>query len=216
MARPATAGSIRGLMRALGIAILRGLLKGLVIGVTLGLVLTYALRWPVPVGSLLGYLAAMAACGTTGIAGGKAPWNEGAWLVAALKALAGVGVGALLYWVLDAHLEAPLPHDLVVWLSLPSASLGDDGALSWVAYPPLALGAIATSFGLLVELDHLGCDEAGDAASASPARPATKTVEQRRRASPALARTEIENAETVPDSVPPPSRTRRERPQSGP
>jgi thiamine transporter ThiT len=66
-------------MRALVVAIVRGLVKGLVIGLALGLVLTFALRWPVPVGSLLGYLAAMAACGTTGIAGGDAPWREGAW-----------------------------------------------------------------------------------------------------------------------------------------
>ncbi|MBX7193752.1 MAG: hypothetical protein K1X94_16995 [Sandaracinaceae bacterium] len=200
-------------MRALGIAILRGLLKGLVIGLTLGLVLTYALRWAVPVGSLLGYLAAMAACGTTGVAGGKAPWKEGAWLVAGLKALAGVGVGALLYWVLDAHLDATLPSGLVALLALP-----DGGAeLSWVSYPPLALAAITASFGLLVELDHLGGDDDTEPAT----KPATKskssaapspTREDKRRASPALARTEIENAETVPDSVPPPSRTRRDRP----
>ena len=118
-------------MRALVVAIVRGLVKGLVIGLALGLVLTFALRWPVPVGSLLGYLAAMAACGTTGIAGGDAPWREGAWLPAALKAVAGVAVGALAYWVLGAHLDAPLPELLSALLG-PTA---EGASASWIAKP---------------------------------------------------------------------------------
>jgi hypothetical protein len=198
-------------MRALVVAIVRGLVKGLVIGLALGLVLTFALRWPVPVGSLLGYLAAMAACGTTGIAGGDAPWREGAWLPAALKAVAGVAVGALAYWVLGAHLDAPLPELLSALLG-PTA---EGASASWIAAPTLSLTAIAASFGLLVELDHVGKDDEAPekpkpAARAAEAGPAA--TQRERRVRPTVPRTEIENAETVPDSVPPPSRTRRDRP----
>jgi hypothetical protein len=189
-------------MHALGIAIVRGLVKGLVIGLVLGSVLTYALRWPVPIGSLLGYLAAMAACGTTGIAGGRAPWREGAWLPAALKALAGVAVGALAYWMLGAHLDATLPETVASAL----VSVPSDGPTSWIAAPTLSITAIAASFGLLVELDHVGADD--DAPSRAPERAAAT---RRERARSTFTRNEIENAETVPDSVPPPSRTRRER-----
>lgn len=201
-------------MRALGIAIVRGLVKGLVIGLALGLVLSFVLRWPVPAGSLLGYLGAMAACGTTGVAGGKAPWREGAWLPAALKALAGVAVGGFAYWMLGAHLDAPLPGALA---SLLVVGPVDGAEPSWIAAPVLSLTAIAASFGLLVELDHVGEDD-----DDPPAKPAPKAqgpvrgepaaTQRERRARPTVARTEIENAETVPDSVPPPSRTRRERP----
>ena len=187
-------------MRALGIAIARGLAKGLVIGLSLGLVLTYALRWPVPVGSLLGYLAAMAACGTTGIAGGKAPWKEGAWLVAALKAVAGVAVGALLYWVLGAHLDASLPEGLAASLALPG--LAPDEATSWIAFPPLALMAVSATFGLLVEIDDVG-GEREDA-------PAAKAAAATRNARPSQPRTAIETADTGADDRP--ARTRRERP----
>jgi hypothetical protein len=203
-------------MRALGIAIVRGLVKGLVMGLALGLVLTFVARWPMPVGSLLGYLAAMAACGTTGVAGGQAPWKEGAWLPAALKALAGVAVGALGYWILCAHLDAALPELLA---SVLVVGASDAAQASWVAAPALSLTAIAAGFGLLVELDHVGGDESpsakaksaarGEAAPVARAEPAA--TQRERRARPTVARTEIENAETVPDSTPPPSQTRRER-----
>lgn len=182
-------------------AILRGLGKGLVLGLALGLVLSYALRWPVPTGSLLGYLAAMAACGTTGVAGGKAPWREGAWLVAAWKGVAGVGVGALLYWALCTHLDGTMPPGLVSLLALPAdPGLTEDGALSWVAIPTLSLAAVATTFGLLVEIDHVGGDD-DERASASKAgaapRKADTTAPAKKRAP--LARTVVENADTEID-----------------
>jgi hypothetical protein len=189
---------MRDRMRDLGTAILRGLVKGLVLGLGLGLGLTFGLRWAVPVGSLLGYLAAMAACGTTGIAGGKAPWAEDAWLPAALKAVAGVAVGALAYWALGAHLDAPLPQALV-WLAGP---LPEGAGASWIAAPALALAAMSGSFGMLVELDHVGDD------GATRAAPGPASTQRARRARPTTERTEIENAETVADSSPP-SRTRR-------
>lgn len=197
-------------MRALGIAIASGLVKGLVLGLSLGLVITYALRWPMPTGSLLGYLAAMAACGTTGVAGGNAPWREGAWLVAAIKCVAGVAVGALLYWVLGAHLDVALPESLVSLLALPAdPGLADDGSLSWVAVPALALASITTAFGLLVEIDHVGGDDDAKATSkkADATRPAKKPAP--------LARTVVENADTEADARPAArdaGRTRRARP----
>ncbi|MBN8610990.1 MAG: hypothetical protein J0L92_10425 [Deltaproteobacteria bacterium] len=193
-------------MRALGIAIASGLVKGLVLGLSLGLVISYALRWPMPTGSLLGYLAAMAACGTTGIAGGHAPWREGAWLVAALKCVAGVAVGALLYWVLCAHLDVVLPASLVGLLSLPAdPALAEDGSLSWVAIPVLALASITTAFGLLVEIDHVGGDD-DEKKSSAPKKAASTTPAKK----PALARTVVENADTETDDRP--ARTRRARP----
>lgn len=198
-------------MRALGIAIASGLVKGLVLGLTLGLVISYALRWPMPAGSLLGYLAAMAACGTTGIAGGHAPWREGAWLVAAIKCVAGVAVGALLYWVLGAHLDVALPGSVVALLALPAdPGLAEDGALSWVAIPALALTSITTAFGLLVEIDHVGGDD--DEKSTPKKTPAAKKADATtpaKKAAP-IARTVVENADTETDDRP--ARTRRARP----
>ncbi len=199
-------------MRALGIAIVRGLAKGLVLGLALGLVLSYALRWPMPTGSLLGYLAAMAACGTTGIAGGHAPWREGAWLVAALKCVAGVGVGALLYWALCTHGDASLPGDVVSLLALPSPALAEDGSLSWIAIPALSLTAVSTAFGLLVEIDHVGGDDETPAKKADPKKAAA--TQPAKKAAP-IARTVVENADTETDDRPArsgPAETRRARP----
>jgi hypothetical protein len=126
-----------------------------------------------------------------------------------------VAVGALAYWVLGAHLDAPLP-DLFSVLLGPTT---EGASASWIAAPALSLTAIAASFGLLVELDHVGDDaapakarsaEAG--AKAAPAKAEPAATQRERRVRPTVARTEIENAETVPDSVPPPSRTRPDRP----
>ncbi len=189
-------------MRDLGLAIVRGLGKGLLVGAGLGLVLTYALGWAVPTGSLLGYLAAMAAAGTTGIAGGKAPWREGAWLVALLKALAGVTAGAFFYWVLGVHLDAALPADLVALLAVPGAA--EDGSLSWIACPPLSLAALAGAFGFFVELDHLGTPADEPPRAKTGASPPKKVAA-------ASDREALENAETVTEAPASAKATRRER-----
>jgi hypothetical protein len=186
-------------MRSIGQGLLVGLAKGLAIGAAFGAVLTYALGWPVPAGSLLGYLAVMASAGTVGIVGGRAPWSEGAWLVAILKAVAGVGAGAFLYWLLATHADAALPAALAGVLAAPGAA--EDGSLSWVAYPPLCLAAISAVFGSLVELDHAGDEDEGSAERTSPG---------------AKARRELENAATVGPAATKnergaPDRTRRER-----
>lgn len=189
-------------MRDLGLAIARGLGKGLGIGLCLGLVITYALGWPMPAGSLLGYLAAMAAAGSTGIAGGKAPWREGAWLVALLKAIAGVAAGAFLYWVLCVHLDAGLPAEVVASLAIPGAA--EDGSISWVAHAPLSLAALAGVFGLFVELDHLaGDDEPAPRVKGAPPAP--------RKATGKVERAALENADTVAEPSPEAKVTRRER-----
>ncbi len=184
-------------MRSLGIGLLLGLVKGLAIGALFGVGVTYGLGWPVPAGSLLGYLVAMAATGTAGIVGGRAPWSEGAWLVALLKALAGVAVGAFLYWVEVAHADASLPASIASWLAIPDGARGlaaEDGSLSWIAYPPLSITVIAALFGSLVELDALS--DQGD--ESSKKKPAGRASEAKR--------TALENADTVG-----PTTTRKER-----
>lgn len=189
-------------MRDLGLAIARGLGKGLGLGLCLGLVLTHALGWPMPAGSLLGYLASMAVAGSTGIAGGKAPWREGAWLVALLKAVAGVAAGAFLYWVLCVHVDAALPAEVVALLGIPGAA--EDGSISWVAYAPLSLAAIAGVFGLFVELDHLaGDDEPAPRAKAAATAP--------KKSGAKVERAALENADTVAEPSPEAKVTRRER-----
>ncbi len=189
-------------MRDLGLAIVRGLGKGLLVGAGLGLVLTYALGWAVPTGSLLGYLAAMAAAGTTGIAGGEAPWREGAWLVALIKALAGVVAGAFLYWVLEVHLDAALPAELVALLAVPGAA--EDGSISWIACPPLSLAALAGAFGLFVELDRLG------GRGEEPPRAKTGGLPPKKAAA-VSDREAFENADTVTEAPASAKVTRRER-----
>lgn len=173
-------------MRSIGLGLIVGLGKGVVVGAATGAVLTYGLGWAVPPGSLLGYLAAMAAAGTVAILGGRAPWSEGAWLVALLKGLTGLAIGASLYWLLATHADATLPGSLVGLLALPETTtmglVTEEGALSWLAWPPLSLAAISAVLGALVDLDHAGDDE---------------TSEPRRTRSGAKERKQLESADTV-------------------
>lgn len=187
-------------MRSIGQGLLVGLAKGLVIGAACGAAIPYALGWPAPAGSLLGYLAAMAAAGTVGIVGGRAPWTEGAWLVAILKALAGVGAGAFLYWLLATHADAALPTSFAALLAAPAGS-GDADALTWVGYPPLCLGLISGVYGSLVELDHAGDEDDESVERTSPGAKARRELENAATVGPAATRDERGAAE----------RTRRER-----
>jgi hypothetical protein len=189
-------------MRSIAIGLLVGLGKGLAIGVVSGALLAYVLGWALPPGSLLGYLAAMATAGTAAILGGRAPWSEGAWLVALLKALAGLAVGGLLYWLFVTHADVALPGSLAALLALPeTATAGlaaEDGALSWLAWPPLALGAVSAAVGALVELDHAG--DADDTSGPERTSPGAK------------ARKQLEDADTVAATeADGPARTRNER-----
>jgi hypothetical protein len=122
-----------------------GLLKGLLVGGAIGAGLQLGLGWHGElVAGLLGYLLAMGVAGTTGIFAGKPPWQEGAWIEATLKGLAGVGVGALLYWVSSrwAALDVPFP--------------GLAQAEPWTSLPAVFAPLVAAVYGSLVELDNTG------------------------------------------------------------
>lgn len=187
------------MLRTLALGLARGSLQGLALGVVIGVGLAYGLHWAMPAGSLLGYLAAMLTAATVGVLGGRAPWREGAWLVAVLKGLGGLGVGALLEWLATTYVAATAPSGLVEALRL-----GGSDTLRWVEVAPLTLGAIGAIFGVLVELDHAGeSDEESDGrkprghASDATVAEAGRTVRAR-----GAARDHDDDA---------PARTRRER-----
>ncbi len=135
-----------------------GLLKGLLVGAAIGAGITFGARWPTPSGGLLAYLLALGVGGTTGIFAGSAPWREGAWLDAAIKALFGIGVGAALYWLGASYAAAAIPWP------------GAGHAVPWTSLPPLYLGAIGGIYGALVELDHDGDDAKKKKKDSSKAR----------------------------------------------
>jgi hypothetical protein len=131
-----------------------GLLKGLLVGALLGVGLTYGLRWSMPESSLLGYLAAIAVGGTTGVLAGRAPWREGAWLEALIKCVLGAAIGPGLYWLACQYLSAALPSFITNALHVPTSVREGDAPLSWVAFAPALLGAVGVLLGLVIELDH--------------------------------------------------------------
>lgn len=134
-----------------------GLLKGLVIGGAIGAGFQFGLHWA-DVSWLLGFLIAMGVGGTTGVFAGRPPWQQGAWIEAALKGAVGVGLGALLYWVAArwAAFEVPFP------------GLADPAA--WTALPAVFGPAIAGLYGSLVELDNTGESKSKDKKDAPKAR----------------------------------------------
>ena len=127
-----------------------GLLKGLVIGGVIGGGLHFGLGWAT-VGSLLGYLVAMAVGATAAVLAGKPPWREGALVEALLKGVAGLGVGALLYF-LSARFAG---------FALPFALPGTAADLPWTRLPVLYAPALAALVGSLVELDNTGAPAKG-------------------------------------------------------
>lgn len=131
----------------MGKRLLFGLLKGLAIGGGLGAALHLGLGWTTTPG-LLGYLLAMGTGATAGILAGKPPWRHQAWIEALLKAVAGVAVGALMYWLATDFGAFGLPFDL---LGVPSGT-------PWPELPLLYIPLVAAIFGSLVELDNTGDD----------------------------------------------------------
>ncbi|MCS6798373.1 MAG: hypothetical protein NZ898_07570 [Myxococcota bacterium] len=121
--------------------LLLGLVKGLLIGATLGAALQLGLRWPLS--GLLGWLAAMGTGATAGILAGRPPWQQDAWFESVLKALGGIGFGALAYWGAG-YVSGSFPF------SLPEV----DPHTPWREIPLVSLPAIAALFGAIVELDH--------------------------------------------------------------
>ena len=131
-----------------------GLLKGLLVGVLVGVGLTYGLRWPMPAGGLLGYLAVVAVGGTTGVLAGRAPWRENAWLEALIKCAIGAAVSAGLYGLACRYGDAYLPAIVTDRLHIPTRVSAVDVPLSWLAFGPLSLSAVGVILGLFIELDH--------------------------------------------------------------
>ncbi|MEM9070298.1 MAG: hypothetical protein AAGE52_17455 [Myxococcota bacterium] len=126
-----------------------GLIKGLVIGGAIGAAFHFGLGWTSATG-LLAYLMAMGAGATAGILAGKPPWKQAAWIESVLKAVAGVGVGALAYWLGSRFGEFGLP------LELPNVAAGT----SWTEVPLVFVPAVSAVFGTLVELDNTDDDAA--------------------------------------------------------
>ena len=133
-----------------------GLLKGLVIGGAIGAGLHFGLGWAT-VGTLLGYLVAMAVGASASVLAGKPPWRQGAWIEALLKGLAGVGAGALLYFLSGRFGSFNLPF------ALPGTASG----VAWPALPLLFAPAFAGLISSLVELDNTGSDAKGKSRGAS-------------------------------------------------
>jgi len=126
------------------------MLKGLVLGGGVGAGLQVGLGWG-DAGGLLGFLIAMGTGATAGIICGKPPWRAGVWIEVLLKGVAGLAVGALLYWLTWSYAGFGVPFDL------PGAVAGTP----WTSQPLLYAPLVALLFGSLVELDNTG-GEQGD------------------------------------------------------
>jgi hypothetical protein len=144
------------MLRRLGL----GFLKGLIVGAGVGAAFQLGLAWTLP--GLAGYLAAMGTGATAGVLAGRPPWKHDAWIESLLKAVAGLGVGALVYW-LTSYVDAPIPLDL------PGAIAGTP----WRAVPLVALPLVGAVFGTLVELDNV--DGGADAATKKMGKATTRT-----------------------------------------
>ncbi len=120
-----------------------GLLKGTLIGAALGAGVHFGLGWTEASG-LLAYLLSMGAGATAGVLAGTPVWRQATWIESVLKAVAGVGVGALLYWVSVRWGDFQLP------VALPSVASGT----SWTDVPLLFMTGVSAVFGTLVELDN--------------------------------------------------------------
>jgi len=123
--------------------LLVGCIKGLVLGIGLGLLFQLVLRWTTTP-ELLAYLLSMGTGATVGVLAGRPPWRQESWLESLLKVVAGVGVGAMVYWL--AHTYGSF--------GLPTALLGAEEGVPWTSLPALYLPPTAVLFGALVELDN--------------------------------------------------------------
>lgn len=141
-----------------------GLLKGLVLGGALGAGLQLGLGW-VPAAGLAGYLLSMAIGATAGVLTGRPPWKHEAWIEAILKAVGGLGLGALLYW-LAGYVDFALPFPI-----------GDAPAdTPWRAMPLIYGPAIAAIYGTLIELDNTDDDPADAKKSKAKKGPAVRVA----------------------------------------
>ena len=123
--------------------LLKGLVKGLILGVALGCGLHFGLHWTH--GNLVfGYLVSMAGASAAGVLAGKPPWQRDASLESILKAVVGLGAGALFYYLVSQFASFKLG---LAQLAIPNGT-------KWTEVPLfLAIGS-ATFFSLFVELDN--------------------------------------------------------------
>ncbi|MBX3247651.1 MAG: hypothetical protein KF901_10780 [Myxococcales bacterium] len=122
-----------------------GLLKGALLGGAIGAAFHWGLGWTQGEGLLL-YLVAMGAGATSGVLVGKPPWQQDAWIESVLKAVAGLGFGALLYWITSTWAGFGVPF------ALPGVNAGTP----WTQIPLVVSTIVSLLFGILVELDHTG------------------------------------------------------------
>ncbi len=126
-----------------------GLLKGLLIGGGVGAALHFGVGWLTVGSALFGYLLAMATGATAGVLAGKPPWKQSAWIEGVLKAVFGLGFGALAFWASSKWLAFGLPG------MLPGVEAGTPWTESTLLMPTIVAGL----FGTLVELDNTGDDK---------------------------------------------------------
>lgn len=138
------------MLRRLGI----GLLKGLLVGAALGALFHFGLRWTSAEG-LLGYLLAMGTGATAGVFAGSPPWRQDSWIETTLRAVAGLAIGAGLFYGAGAWLHLALPFGV--------AGVARGTALETA--PLFFLPLVAAFFGALVELDNTPDEPAGNAPS---------------------------------------------------
>jgi hypothetical protein len=127
--------------------VLKRLALGLFLGLLIGAALASGLHFGLGVRSasgLLGYLLAMGAGATAGVLAGKPPWQQEAWIEAILKAVAGLGFGALVFWLTSSY---------VPW-TLPSATLGLPESTRLAHSVLVSMPLTAGLFGMLVSLDN--------------------------------------------------------------
>jgi len=128
--------------------VLKRLLIGLLLGLAIGFGMAAGLHFGLGLRSasgLLGYLLTMGAGATAGVLLGKPPWQQEAWIEAILKAVAGLGFGALVFWLGSSY----IPWTLPAVLGLPEGTPLADALLVSM---PLTAGL----FGTLVSLDNTG------------------------------------------------------------
>jgi hypothetical protein len=121
-----------------------GLAKGLALGGAIGAALHFGLGWQTLDGALM-WLFAILTGGLAAVLSGKPPWaKDGGWIEGILKGVAGLGLGALAYWLGSRFLALGVPLDL-----------GEITAgTPWTSVPLAVLPAIGAIFGAAVELDN--------------------------------------------------------------
>ena len=104
-------------------------------------------------GGLLGYLLAMGSGATAGVFAGSPPWKQDSWIETVLRAVAGLAIGAGLFYGAGTWLHLALPFRV--------AGVARGTALETA--PLFFLPLVAAFFGALVELDNAPDEGDGNA-----------------------------------------------------